>query len=281
MSSCMRRRGFPRLGIPDVSIQYTHDQLEWGSKRWVTLPGVGRVLEPYSYDDHTLQPWKLDKVVIHWGGNTDPDGSDNVPSTEYEMAILRGWQRYHMDRRGWTDIAYCAAVGNTGDTYRLQGENRNGATSGDIDDDGIKEGSEAYAIVWIGGTRGTPTEAAYRAMAGLIYDIFDEHGEVPVTVHSDHKATACPGDDWRAWVARRGWEDWKEESEYMVDQKTWVNSLRERDIHRIGSLGIIEPNEVVYFVDLLRKTKAGEVEPEYQDWVNLRNAVAVRGPLYS
>lgn len=265
-----------------MSIRYTHDRADWGAQRWAFVPDVGRTLVPYLYADGTLLPWKRDKIVIHWGGNTDPDGSDDVPTEAEEKAILRGWQRYHMDSRGWTDIAYNAGVGNTGSKYRLRGNNRSGATSGDYDHDGIPENYEAFAIVWIGGSRGTPTEAAYRAMAEIIEDIFAEQGEIPVTVHSDHKATACPGDDWRAWVARRGWEDHRNEESNTMDYSTFAKTIRNKDVERAVEVGIIEQYEADYFIPLLERARDihDDLTFEYSEFEDLHNAFLARADLW-
>jgi hypothetical protein len=168
-------------------MRFDLDQLEWGSRT--------------VYPDGSKRPWNLDKIVLHWGGSTDPgDGQD------HESAVLRGWQRYHMDTKGWTDIAYGFGFGNSGLVYRCRGFNRQGATSGDYDNDGIKENYEALSFVWIGGLgHGPPSDAAFAALGQAIRDVFADYGEVPVTVHSDHKATACPGDDIREWVNGKGW----------------------------------------------------------------------------
>lgn len=175
-----------------MPLRIDRDQHQWGSRT--------------RYPDGHLRPFTLDKLVLHWGGYTDPDGPDNVPTEAEEAAILRGWQRYHIDSKGWTDIAYNYAMGNTGLVYRLRGMNRSGATSGDLEPDGIRENYEALSLVWIGGSGHDVSDAAFAAMGRAIRDLIAEHGDLPVTVHSDHKATACPGDEWRAWVARRGWE---------------------------------------------------------------------------
>ena len=170
------------------AIVFDRDQPDWGSTT--------------EYADGTKLPWKLDKLVLHYGGSTDPGDGE-----AHEAKVLRNWQSWHINGRGWTDIAYNFAVGNTGLPYRLRGFNRSGATSGDLDDDGIKENYEALALVWIGGAPHEPTDAAYATMGRMVLEVFDEYGEVPVTVHSDHKATSCPGDFWRAWRDRQGWLD--------------------------------------------------------------------------
>lgn len=180
-------------------ITYDRDQFEWGSRT--------------RYDDGTLRPFVLDKIVIHWGGHADPDGPDNQPSESIETAILRRWQRDHIDVRGWKDIAYGYGVGNTSLIYRLRGMNRQGATSGDLDNDGILENYEALAIVWIGGKGSVPSLGAYASMGRIIRQLLSQHPNAVVevakfvTVHSDHRPTQCPGDAWRLWVKRQGWKD--------------------------------------------------------------------------
>ena len=171
-------------------IPFDFDQYQWGSRT--------------RYPDHTKLPWKVDKTVLHWGGRTNPGEFTWTleRKIEYEMAILRGWQRMHMaSPRNWTDIAYGYAVGNSGMRYRLRGENRQGATSGDYDGDGIRENYEARSIVWIGGLGYRISKAAFASMGTMI------DSSMPVILHFEVKATACPGKDWAAWRDRRGWED--------------------------------------------------------------------------
>jgi len=168
---------------------FDYDQYQWLSRT--------------KYPDRTKLPWQVDKTVIHWGGTTNPGDSDNTLEEQiaYEMSILRGWQRYHIDTRGWTDIAYSYAVGNSGMRYRLRGENRAGATRGDYEGDGIPENEEARALVWIGGQGHTPSDAAYAAMGSMV------DPSMPVILHFEVRQTACPGPDWAAWRDRQGWED--------------------------------------------------------------------------
>lgn len=159
------------------------DQAGWGSR--------------FEYADGTKLPWAPDKNIIHWGGTTNPG-----PGTiAHERRVLQGWQRFHVDSRGWTDIAYNYAVGDSGNIYRLRGENRSGATSGDYEDDGIPENHEARAIAWIGGQGYTPSAKAYAAMDRILRSVDEEL----VIGHSDVKTTACPGDDWRDYIDTETW----------------------------------------------------------------------------
>lgn len=144
--------------------------------------------------------WVVDKWVIHYGGGASPAAVAPF-SQEKEMWALRIYEQSHLSR-GWRAIGYNYAVGQTGTIYRLRGENPSGATSGDYDDDGIRENSEARAVLWIGGAGQEPSDEAYLSMAKLI-----QSDPRLVTVHSDHKSTSCPGDYWRAWKEDRGWED--------------------------------------------------------------------------
>ena len=165
-------------------IYFDLDQWQWGSRT--------------NYPDGTKRPFNMDKVVVHWGGYTNPGGGQGD-----EMAILRGWQRYHIDTKGWTDIAYNFAVGNTtGLVYRLRGVNRSGATSGDYENDGIPENQEALAVVWLGGQGYGISEAARQSMGRVIRS----SGQSLVIGHRNVKQTSCPGDEWLDWIDRRGWE---------------------------------------------------------------------------
>lgn len=159
------------------------DQAGWGSR--------------FTYPDGTKTPWTPDKSIIHWGGATDP----GVGLQSYEAKVLRGWQRYHVDVRGWTDIAYNYAIGDSGTIYRCRGENRSGATSGDYEDDGIPENEEARAIAWVGGQGHTPSAAAFTA-----FDRFLRSTDESLVIgHNDVKQTACPGPALTAYIDNASW----------------------------------------------------------------------------
>ena len=149
------------------------------------------------YDEWTYGPWNPDKWVVHWGGGYNRAAV--VPyNQDTEMGVLRGWEAYHL-RKGWRGIAYNYAIGMTGNLYRLRGENRSAATSGDSEPDGIPENQEARAVVFIMGLGQQPSPAALRT-----FSAFWRQDGRPVIVHSDVKATACPGPDLREWVHANG-----------------------------------------------------------------------------
>jgi hypothetical protein len=94
----------------------------------------------------------------------------------------------------------------SGTVYRLRGEQRSAATSGDIEPDGIPENYEARAVVFIMGGYQTPTAKALQAFK----DLYQELGpDLPVIVHSDVRGTSytkCPGTFLRVWVHRKEYE---------------------------------------------------------------------------
>lgn len=58
----------------------------------------------------------VDGIALHWPG----DGNRRTTVAEVKAA-LRGWQDYHMDGRGWSDIAYQEAVDQDGNVYSFAG----------------------------------------------------------------------------------------------------------------------------------------------------------------
>ncbi len=174
-----------------LPITVDYDQEDWRSSR--------------VYGDGELSGlWVADKVVVHWGGSTIP------PVTKLgERRLLRGWQSFHMRApRNWRDIAYNYAVGNSGTTYRARGWNPSGATSGDFEGDGIPENNEAVACVWLGGSGGDISPAAYESMGILVAEILAVIGldRDVVIGHREVKGnTICPGSEWMDWIQEEGW----------------------------------------------------------------------------
>jgi len=64
-------------------------------------------------------------IALHWPAMSAPLRAPKV------AAALRGWQDYHMDDRGWSDIAYQEAVDQTGNVYVLRGLKATGGANGD------------------------------------------------------------------------------------------------------------------------------------------------------
>ncbi len=173
-----------------MSIPYDYTSEEWG------------MLRPKK--DGVLLPYRVDKVIIHWGGS----GYAEETVTD-SMGRLRSWDEYHLYTKGWSNgIAYNAAVDNTGAIYRLRGHNRAGANRGDYEPDGKPENEEGYAVVWIGGAKSAPSTEAYLAMEKIIRSL----GNPPVIGHQEiyyhgtgGSRTPCPGGEWMAFIAEESW----------------------------------------------------------------------------
>lgn len=71
-------------------------------------------------------------LVFHWPAMTKP-----VRGVKAVAAALRAWQDYHMDDRGWSDIAYQEAYDQDGNVWILRGLDTQSAANGneDVNDD--------------------------------------------------------------------------------------------------------------------------------------------------
>lgn len=127
------------------------------------------------------------KFVTHWDGGENPD------TEEDELRLLRAYIRHHFNQ-GWRGPAYNLAVGPiTGNVYELRGLAAVGTHAPGANRDGI-------GCILIGGP-GNLTEAGKRGLRAAYALASSFAGrQLQQLVHSDVVATACPGDELRAWV---------------------------------------------------------------------------------
>lgn len=121
-----------------------------------------------------------DLCTIHWEGpkmGTFPHSSC--------AGKVQSIQRYHMDTKGWTDIAYSAVVCPHGDVYAGRGPGvRTGAN-------GTNTGNaSAYAVCALVGEGDPITDALLDGIAAAVAWL----GCTRTNAHRDWKPTACPGD---------------------------------------------------------------------------------------
>ena len=184
-----------------MAVPFDQDQADWNSRR--------------IYADGELDSnFHWDKWVLHYGGGANRAGHHNwrerhgpVTQNQLETETLRIWQDWHIDGRGWRDIAYAYAIGQSGTIFRLRGENALGATRGDYEPDGIPENREGRAVVFILGGSQEPTLEAYAAFARM----WKVH-PMPVIGHRDvfaHGAggtdTQCPGEHIANYIDQEGY----------------------------------------------------------------------------
>lgn len=126
----------------------------------------------------------------HWGGPSPWRGRDfNDHARCY--AIVRSWQNFHMDTRGWADIAYSGMPCPHGHVFQGRWTRvrtaANGTNSGNFN---------SYALCYIGGEGDPLTEAGKKAFIDGARWL-----HVPLRhAHSDWKATGCPGPEIRNWI---------------------------------------------------------------------------------
>lgn len=144
-------------------------------------------------------------ITVHYGGES-PWGGSNVDrssggafmaDTDHNRcaSILRAWQDFHMNSKGWSDIAYNSAFCPHGHVYDLRGpgirSGANGTNAGN---------SRSVAFVYIGGGDDPLTEPAKRAAHAEAVRFRQSLWRN----HSDWKSTQCAGNPIKLWQSQ-GW----------------------------------------------------------------------------
>src|SRR6266542_3002954 len=75
----------------------------------------------------------IDGDALHWPGMANPIDAAGDIGMRRVASALRGWQNYHMDVRGWSDIAYQIAIDQAGRAWTLRGLTTRSAANGDVD----------------------------------------------------------------------------------------------------------------------------------------------------
>lgn len=136
----------------------------------------------------SLHPNHVQYITIHWPGSS----SAHLP-VEDIAAQLRGWQNYHMDVRGWRDIAYNEAVDLNGENWELRGLN--------VQDGSVANmGGLVYSILAVYGQEDVPTEAMKRTIKERVEEAKKRFPNAKVVGHRELKSTECPGDAIFSWL---------------------------------------------------------------------------------
>jgi hypothetical protein len=132
-------------------------------------------------------------VVGHYGG-----GSPLWPYTpERAFTLVRGWQAFHMDGRGWADIAYNLIVDLHGRIFIGRGHRVRSAANGTDEANGSR-----YAICLLAGGNDPLTDeakAGFMAARRLLRNA-DARTGLAVVGHRDVRSTDCPGPTVQAWI---------------------------------------------------------------------------------
>jgi hypothetical protein len=133
-------------------------------------------------------------VTVHYAGDPSPD----LSSHDGCHATWRGSQRYHMDTRGYADIAYNLGACIHGYVFEGRGVRKRSGANGAEDP---RSNQDWYAIQAMIGPANPVTDELLSALVDGIEYLRDKGGAATkVNGHRDHKSTECPGDKLYAWV---------------------------------------------------------------------------------
>jgi N-acetylmuramoyl-L-alanine amidase len=114
---------------------------------------------------------------------------------------VRGMQRFHMETRGWLDVAYNHIACVHGYVFVGRGFGVRSAANGTN-----YANDHYFAVCFLGDDsagRADVTPEARRALEQLIAEYRRRYPRArEVRPHSDFVATQCPGDELRAWISR-------------------------------------------------------------------------------
>lgn len=153
---------------------YDFTRADWGAR-------------PAAYTNR-LDYKRVGHLIVHYPGTPKPVGTDTATIAR----ALRGWQDFHKDGRGWSDIAYNVAVDQLGRVWELRGyDRRDGATTG--------MGGVSMSILAIVGNHEEPTEAMRQGILRVLAEGNRRAPHAKRGWHSMYQSTSCPGDRLRAW----------------------------------------------------------------------------------
>lgn len=127
-------------------------------------------------------------LIVHYPGTASPIARDD----ESIRRALRGWQDYHIDKKGWSDLAYNVAVDQMGRVWEGRGyDRRDGATSG--------RGGTSMSILGMVANNEAPTEQMLAGIDRVFQEALRRNGGAAKGWHSKFVSTTCPGDFLRDW----------------------------------------------------------------------------------
>jgi hypothetical protein len=137
-------------------------------------------------------------VADHYPGTPKPINAVGDAGFRRVCSALRGWQDYHMNGRGWSDIAYQVAVDQEGRAYTLRGINTQSGANGNA-----TANEDFGAVLLILGNDEAPSDKMI-ATAKAVHADFRKrypncrvrpygHQEVRQHTSSGEITTSCPG----------------------------------------------------------------------------------------
>ena len=128
-------------------------------------------------------------IAVHWPGTTARIGHRSQANM---AARLEGYRRFHVNGRGWTDIAYQAAIDQDGRVWDLRGIEHQSAANGDQ-----TVNRRWLACLFLLGPGETPSDEMRQAFADFRRKALAKYPTATSVVgHQDirpHGGTDCPG----------------------------------------------------------------------------------------
>jgi hypothetical protein len=166
-------------------------------------------------------------TAIHYSGSDADEQSQHNNCA----ARVRSIQRFHMDGRGWADIAYSFLVCKHGYIFTGRGVGVRTAANG------TDAGNTAFhAVCFLGDDsagRDDITDAGRRALRQAVESCNRWAGKQEVRPHSFFKPTGCPGDQLRAWIIQGLPVVKKQEDELTEAEKQWILQQLDNTARRI------------------------------------------------
>lgn len=169
------------------------------------MPAAAPVILPRSWwtsrdpkGTTALDYGRVTHSVVHWpGSGSAAIGKHAGDQAAYDLAVqraLRGWQAYHMDAKGWRDIAYSVAVDQLGRIITLRGLS--------VWDGATKDwGGRSVSILAVLGNAEVPTDAMKAGIVAAQKLADGRKGSALVKAwHSKLISTTCPGPLLTAWA---------------------------------------------------------------------------------
>jgi hypothetical protein len=140
-----------------------------------------------------------DGLVVHYSAADADEQADHANCDER----VRGIQSYHMNTKGWCDIAYNFLVCKHGYIFEGRGWSRKAGATGDAN-------SHTIAICFLGddtASRDDVTAFGREALGEWIRTARARlNPNASVKGHRDYMSTSCPGNELETWVNAGGWK---------------------------------------------------------------------------
>lgn len=138
-------------------------------------PGPGR-----------LDPRHVVGIALHWPAMATP-----IKTVDGVKRALVAWQRFHMDTRGWSDIAYQEAIDQAGNVYALRGLRTQSGANGNQP---LNEAYGALLLVLAPGETPSPKMiAAVKRRIRRHREIFPRSTKIVGHGQIRPGGTTCPG----------------------------------------------------------------------------------------